>query len=185
MEKALNIWIEDLSQRNIPLSTKIICNKAKKLYDHFALDDELNLDEANFLASKGWFERFKKRYNLHNVKLVGESASADCEAAKKFVVDFQKILNDEEYLPEQVFNADETGLNWKKMPTRTFISKDEKKASGYKVVKERLTLLFCGNASGDKFLKPMLIYKSENPRALKGKDKNKLPVYWRSKKRRG
>ena len=64
------------------------------------------------------------------------------------------------------------------MPSRTYISKEEKKASGFKVAKDRLTVLLCANASGDFKCKPMLVYRSENPRALKGKNKHHLPVFW-------
>lgn len=38
---------------------------------------------------------------------------------------------------------------------------------GFKAAKDRLTLLFGGNASGDMKLKPLLVYLSENPKALK------------------
>ena len=34
----------------------------------------------------------------------------------------------------------------KKMPQRTFISKEEKQAPGFKAGRDRLTLLFCANA---------------------------------------
>ena len=49
--------------------------------------------------------------------------------------------------------------------------------------KERLTLLLGGNAARDFKLKPLLVYLSENPRPLKGVNKNKLPVIWRSTKK--
>ncbi|GFV55050.1 tigger transposable element-derived protein 1 [Trichonephila clavipes] len=64
------------------------------------------------------------------------------------------------------------------MPSRTYIAKDEKTASGHKASKDRVTLLLCSNASGDRMLKPLLINKSLRPRALKGKDLKQLPVHW-------
>ncbi|GFW40279.1 tigger transposable element-derived protein 1 [Trichonephila clavipes] len=53
------------------------------------------------------------------------------------------------------------------MPNRTYIAKEEKTASGHKASKDRVTLLLCSNASGDRMLKPFLINKSLRPRALK------------------
>ena len=108
---------------------RLIRAKAKKIFD------QLNSgSESTFLANKGWFENFKKRHNLHNLKLVGESASADHEAAKKFPEELKIIIEKGGYQPQQVFNADETGLFWKKMPSRTFLSKTEQLASGFKAV---------------------------------------------------
>ena len=49
--------------------------------------------------------------------------------------------------------------------------------------KERLTLLLGANAAGDLKLKPLLIYFSENPRPLKGLNKNQLHTIWRSNKK--
>jgi len=63
------------------------------------------------------------------------------------------------------------------MPSHTFIMKDEAKAPGFKAQKDRVTSIMCGNAAGF-MIKPGLIYKSKNPRALKNKNKNVLPVYW-------
>ncbi|XP_070592955.1 tigger transposable element-derived protein 1-like [Erythrolamprus reginae] len=72
---------------------------------------------------------------------------------------------------------DETGLFWKRMPSRTFLMQDEAKAPGFKAMKDRVTLIMCGNAAGF-LMNPGLIYKSRNPRALKNRNKNALPVYW-------
>ncbi|GFQ76632.1 tigger transposable element-derived protein 1 [Trichonephila clavata] len=86
------------------------------------------------------------------------------------------------YCPQQVFNADETGLFWKRMPSRTFITKEEKKLPGHKAMKDRLTLMISSNASGDLKIKPLLVYHSENPRIFKKNNviKSKLPVHWKS-----
>ncbi|UYV68891.1 hypothetical protein LAZ67_6001499 [Cordylochernes scorpioides] len=113
----------------------------------------------------------------------GEVASADEEAARKYPEKLAKIIKDGGYCAHQIFNADETGLFWKKMPTRTYIAKSEKNASGFKAAKDRVTLLLCSNASGDRMLKPLLVNRSLKPRALKGKDLNTLPVHWMANKK--
>ncbi|XP_014392726.1 PREDICTED: tigger transposable element-derived protein 1-like isoform X2 [Myotis brandtii] len=96
--------------------------------------------------------------------------------------EFQEFIEAEGFVPQQVFNCDETGLFWKKMPKRTYITQEEKSLPGQKPVKDRLTLLLCGNASGDFKLKPLLVYHSENVQVF-GKNnvmKNKWNVMWRA-----
>ena len=49
-------------------------------------------------------------------------------------------------------------------------------------MKDRLTFLFCTNASGDLKIKLLLVYISENPWAFKKHkvDKSKMGVFWHS-----
>lgn len=179
MEKALAVWMENANRRRIPMSQSFIREKAMSLYARFVPDNDTS---HHFKASRGWFNNFRRRYGYHNVTMSGEAASADQEAAKEYPKTFADIVEEGGYLPEQVFNADETGLYWKKMPARTYISTAEKSAPGFKVAKDRFTMLLCGNAAGH-MIKPMMIYRCEKPRALKNKDMNLLPVFYRHNKK--
>ncbi|CAM5133976.1 unnamed protein product [Natator depressus] len=68
------------------------------------------------------------------------------------------------------------------MPNRTYTSKSERQAPGFKAAKVHVTVLFCGHAAGH-LIKPGLLYRAANPLALKGKNKNLLPVFWQSNKK--
>lgn len=64
----------------------------------------------------------KHHYSFHNIKVTGEAASSNSVAANDFIKKLQKIIEDGGYTSKQVFNVDETGLFWKRMPSRTYIS---------------------------------------------------------------
>ncbi|XP_074854943.1 tigger transposable element-derived protein 1 [Carettochelys insculpta] len=183
MEHLLSVWIEDQNQRNVPVSLLMIQAKAKSLYDNLKRHQGEGSQAETFTASQGWFDGFKRRYNLHNIKMSSEVAGADTAAAKKFTDCLKKIIEEGGYSPKQVFNVDETGLYWKRMPERTYISREEKTVPGFQAAKDRLTLLLGGNAAGDMKMKPLAVYQSETPRALKGYSKECLPVIWRSNKK--
>ena len=183
VENLLLIWINEKQLAGDSVSAAIICEKAKLL--HSDLLSKLlgtSAETDDFKASRGWFEKFKKRSGIHSVIRHGEAASSNEKEAEAFKVEFDKIIKEEDYVPQQVFNCDETGLFWKKMPKRTFITQEEKALPGHKPMKDRLTLLFCANASGDCKIMPMLVYHSENPRVFKHNkvQKSKLPVMWKS-----
>ena len=61
---------------------------------------------------------------LISTKTTGAAASADQEAEDMLPDNIKKILEEKEYLSEQVFNEYESALFWgKKMPQRTFLRK--------------------------------------------------------------
>jgi hypothetical protein len=51
----------------------------------------------------------------------------------EFLETLHKLIVEENYLSEQIFNMYETSLFWKQMPERTFIHKEAKSMPGFKV----------------------------------------------------
>lgn len=182
IEKMLVIWVEDRNKKKMAVNSRIIRTKALKLYEHLQQRHVGSSSVEPFAASKGWFDKFQKRQNLH-IKLKGDAGSGDDIATYDFSDEFKSVVTAKGYSPQQVFNVDETGLFWKRMPSRTFISREEKSAPGFKAAKDRLTVLLCGNAEGDFKCKPFLVYHSQTPRALKGGRLQNLPVHWRSNRK--
>lgn len=186
MEKLLMVWVTEKQLKGDTLTQGIICEKARAIYgDLLNQTSRTSTDEASedsFKASRGWFDNFRKRTGIHSVVRHGEAASSDVKAAEDYLKTFSELIEANGYIPQQVFNCDETGLFWKKMPNRTYITAEEKIMPGYKPMKDRLTLALCANASGDCKIKPLLVYHSENPRAFKSHKilKEKLQVMWRA-----
>lgn len=124
-EKALSYWIDEMTSRNVVVTTRIIQQKALEFYSKYC-----GKDEFDFKASNGWFEKFKKRSSLHNIKFSGEASSADKISADQFLPVIEDIIKNGGYSMDQVFNADETGLFWKRSPSRTFMTKSQLTSSG-------------------------------------------------------
>ncbi|XP_027716076.1 tigger transposable element-derived protein 1-like [Vombatus ursinus] len=180
MERLLSIWIEGKKSRTTFLTIK---GKALSIYADLKRKSPNPAEVAPFRASCGWFSGFKHRYNFCNLQFSREASRAEQKAAKEFPAVIQKLIKEEGYTLDQIFNFDETIIYYKRMPRRTYIPKAEKHAQGYKASKDRLTVMFGANASGDLKLKPVVVYRSDNPRALKGIVKASLGVHYRYSKK--
>ena len=78
----------------------------------------------------------------------------------------------------QIFNADETSLRWKLVPSKSLVNHGEKRAKNFKQSKDQITLLTCANAAETCKLQLAFIHKSAKPRYFKHMDMNSLPVHY-------
>ena len=81
------------------------------------------------------------------------------------------------YSPDDIYNADETGLFYQCLPNKTYTLKGEKASHGLKESKQRFTVLVATNMSGSDKVAPLIIGKSAKPRCFSGK---KIPFPYQS-----
>lgn len=114
----------------------------------------LNLRHRVFVASKDWFDKFKKRFSLRSVPLHGKAASADTAAVQRYIEEAFSWLN------RTTFNINETGMFWMRMVSCMLLFKNRVKRSGFEAHKDCVALIMCGNDAGF-MMKPGLSYKSK------------------------
>uniref|UniRef100_A0A674J8V3 HTH CENPB-type domain-containing protein n=1 Tax=Terrapene triunguis TaxID=2587831 RepID=A0A674J8V3_9SAUR len=169
LDRAVFMWFTQERSDSTPISGDIIRKQAEKLkkdlnFRHSGRDASAHQGNK-FKASSGWLNHFKKRHGIRQVTISGETRSADIKACDEYPLKLQEIIIEGSYAPEQIYNADETGLCYHMLPDRTLASRTkEQKAEGFKVIKERLTILFSVNKTGSHKLKPLCIGKSRSPR---------------------
>ncbi|KAG7172961.1 Tigger transposable element-derived protein 1-like 27 [Homarus americanus] len=176
-EKLLVRYLVRQARRNMAVDTRSVKDYARELY--MAVARKMGTSEPKpFTASSGWLQRFKIRNKITNINIGGEEASADRAAAREFPPFLREIMEEGQYSDDQVFNMDESGLFWKKLPSKSFVVKNSSRIRGRKMQKERITVLFTTNASGTCKLKLSVIHTARKPHAYKSMDMTKLNVHW-------
>ncbi|KAL4104008.1 hypothetical protein QTP88_019321 [Uroleucon formosanum] len=168
MESALFEWFKEKRIEGIPISGPMVYEKAKWFHEHLKIEETFN-------ASQGWLFRFKTRQGIRQLDIQGESLSGDLTAATLFNDEFHSFLSKLNLSPDQVYNADESGLFWKMLPSKTLAAQSEKSAPGHKSNKERLTIMTCSNATGSHKIKLTVIGKAKKPRSFKRTEMKYLP----------
>ena len=120
-------------------------------------------------AGEKWAKNFMKRDNIHSVQPYGEAGSVDQAAIKEGMDDIRALCA--KYPARFIFNVDKTGLQWKLLPRRTYLSTSEgrKTARGSKSVylTDRLSAVMCCHADGTAKMDMAIIGKAKEPRCLK------------------
>lgn len=137
VDKSLSIWFKDMRSKNAIITGPMLMDKAKSF--------SLMLD-VDFEPTNGWLDRWKKRENIQFKKLCGEKNSADTVAANAWLENVWPDIR-QNYDPDDIYNADESGLMFKALPTGSLVNRTEH-PSGMKLPKDRITILFVSNSTG-------------------------------------
>ena len=95
----------------------------------------------DFKAGEKWAKNFVKRNKIQSVRRHGEAGSVDHAAIKEGMEEIRALCA--KYPARFIFNVDVTGLQWKLMPRRTYLStkEDRKTARGSKSMYFRIDCL--------------------------------------------
>lgn len=163
LDDKLLLWFREARAKGLPISGQILVGKAN--------DIGKNIGMIDFDCSLGWIDRFKKRHDIISGIISGEAQSVDMTKIMNWYEnDWPKIRAN--YKNEDIFNADETGLFYKCTPENTLRLKGEN-CSGGKLSKDRVTVLLCASATGEK-LEPLIIGKYAKPRCFKNQNLSKF-----------
>ena len=123
VDKALVLWFTDKRANRVPLSGPLLKQKAEE----FAKQ----LEYKNWVCSDGWLHRWKQRNSIVYRTISGEANLVCPNTIHQWQKDaMTPFLKD--FAPDDIFNADETGVFWRLLPSNTFCSKGETCQDGKK-----------------------------------------------------
>ncbi|XP_012938262.1 tigger transposable element-derived protein 4 [Aplysia californica] len=155
LEQAVFRWFQEAQALAVPVSYQILSTKAE--------EEARAMGINGFTANPGWLNRFKKRYNIMSKSVQGTRVKT--LVMKQWIeMDFQELLQNFE--AKDIYNADETGLFFGCLPSKTMKLKGET-CTGGKFAKNRLTVLVAVNMDGSDKLPLLVIGKSQKPRCFK------------------
>ena len=105
--------------------------KAKEIAD--------KLGKLIFKGSRGWLDKWKKRFKVKQLKICGESGDVEGATVDSWKERLPEIVHG--YEKDNIGNMDETGLFWQALPDKGF-GQRSKQCKGGKKTKQQLTVAF-------------------------------------------
>lgn len=133
VESALLQWFIQVRQQDTCVNGPLMRQKTEELAK--------KMGRTDFTATDGWFSRWCKQENIVLKKPPEELKDADRPATEKWLSEVWPSAC-EQYQPEKIYNADETGLYYRAIPEVSYIFTNED-AKGSKICKERVIVLCC------------------------------------------
>ena len=115
-QKLMKLFIAGISSKNIfPMGPQLV-EKARQIAEQ--------LGKNSFKGSNKWLEKWKKRYNLKQLKISGESGDVHGKTVDSWKERLPEIIDG--YAKDNIWNMDETGVFFTALPDRGFGAKGRK-----------------------------------------------------------
>ena len=121
LEKALFSWLKKMRANNLSVNGTVVKEKA------MGYAKELQIE--GFKALNGWFERWKTRFNVSFEAIAGEEKSVTPEMTSSWLETYLPTILSR-YDLKDIYNANEFGLFYQVLPTKTMELKGEKCTGG-------------------------------------------------------
>lgn len=131
VEKVVFYWFMQQREAKLPISINLLQQQGKKFHSQMC-----KITNCKFNASPGWVQKFQRRHGIRILKITGEKLSADVSAVAPFREQIVNKIVEMDLTLAQVYNADESGLYFRMLPTTTMVASDEREAPGKKQSKE-------------------------------------------------
>ena len=114
------------------------------------------------------FQKWKNR-SISGLFLCGRNPSSPSQFVNPFKIKLNAKIEDLGLSNDQLYNTrtDESGLYWKLLPQKTYVTSLKKSAPGAKMGNQSIIFLCCANASGSHKITILVIEKSKKPAVLK------------------
>ena len=169
VEEVLLRWFTQAKSRGLEISGPMLQQKAKDLAQTMGI---------SFDPSISWVQRWRERQGIVFKRQHGKKQDHDSVTAEHWVSNVWPDIHSK-YAASDIYNCDETGLDFRALPEGTMCFRTEK-LSGSKKAKQRLTVPLTANVDGSDEKKPLVIGKSAKPRCFRGVAS--LPVTYKANK---
>ena len=156
VNEALYDWLRLAVSKNLFPDGRILSQNAKEIAQHLGF--------AEFKASNGWLDRWKKRHNINQMTVSGESGDVSGATVDSWKERLPHIL--EGYSAKDIWNLDEIGCFWRALPDKGF-GQRMKECEGGNKCKQRMTMALMVSAAVESEMMPIVIWKSGKPRCFK------------------
>ncbi|CBQ70028.1 related to transposases [Sporisorium reilianum SRZ2] len=177
LDRLLAEWVDDQQKNGLMVNTHLIKLQGQRYQD--MLNRRLPPHQQLPLRfSNDWLDKFCQRHSFRQQVAHGESASVQQGIINQELPTLRNLL--QQFSPDDIFNADETGLFYNMPPNKTIAASP---TSGLKKKKTRISILFACNSSGTEKLDLLFIGHSQQPKAFQKQSPEQLGIHYFSNKK--